>query len=98
MGTFAKCFTKLEQPHIDKRSPFSRCDRPTFSVEKVALICNPASGGTFSSTAIEIIKWDKKTALAQAKVSHILSLGIPYSKNSFSLLMVSKDSIEAYIR
>jgi hypothetical protein len=29
--------------------------RPTFSVEKVALFCNPASGGTFSSTAIEII-------------------------------------------
>jgi hypothetical protein len=34
--------------------------RPTFSVEKVALFCNPASGGTFSSTAIEIIKWAKK--------------------------------------
>jgi hypothetical protein len=29
--------------------------RPTFSVEKVALFCNPASGGTFSSTAIEIM-------------------------------------------
>jgi hypothetical protein len=29
---------------------------PTFRVEKVALFCNPASGGTFSSTAIEIIK------------------------------------------
>jgi hypothetical protein len=24
---------------------------------KVALFCNPASAGTFSSTAIEIIKW-----------------------------------------
>jgi hypothetical protein len=23
----------------------------------VSLLCNPASGGTFSSTAIEIIKW-----------------------------------------
>jgi hypothetical protein len=34
--------------------------RPTFTVEKVALFCNPASGGTFSSTAIEIIKWVKK--------------------------------------
>jgi hypothetical protein len=29
--------------------------RPTFRMEKVALFCNPASGGTFSSTAIEII-------------------------------------------
>jgi hypothetical protein len=29
--------------------------RPTLRVEKVAL-CNPASGGTFLSTAIEIIK------------------------------------------
>jgi hypothetical protein len=31
--------------------------RPTFRVEKVAFLCNPASGGTFSSTPIEIIKW-----------------------------------------
>jgi hypothetical protein len=48
-----------------------------FRVEKVALFCNPAVGGTFSSTAIEIIKWIikwvRKFALAQAKVSHILS-------------------------
>jgi hypothetical protein len=29
--------------------------RLTFRVEKVALFCNPATGGTFSSTAIEII-------------------------------------------
>jgi hypothetical protein len=51
--------------------------RPTFRVEKVALFCNcnPASGGTFSSTAIEIIKWVKKIAVAQAKVSHILRPG-----------------------
>jgi hypothetical protein len=46
--------------------------RPTFRVEKVALFCNPALGGTFSSTAIEIIKWDEFFAVAQAKVSHIL--------------------------
>jgi hypothetical protein len=32
---------------------------------KVALFCNPASGGTFSSTAIEIIKWVKKIAVAK---------------------------------
>jgi hypothetical protein len=43
--------------------------RPTFRVEKVALFCNPASGGTYLSTAIEIIKWVKKIAVAQAKVS-----------------------------
>jgi hypothetical protein len=41
---------------------------PTFRVEKVALFCNPASGGTFSSTAIEIIKWVKEIAVPQAKV------------------------------
>jgi hypothetical protein len=29
--------------------------RPTISVEKLALFCNPASGSTFSSTAIAII-------------------------------------------
>jgi hypothetical protein len=46
-----------------------------FSVEKVALFCNSASGGTFSSTAIEIIKWVKKFAVAQAKVTHILGPG-----------------------
>jgi hypothetical protein len=45
--------------------------RSTFRVEKVALFCNPASGGTFASTAIEIMKWVKKFAVAQAKVSHI---------------------------
>jgi hypothetical protein len=32
-------------------------------------------GGTFSSTAIEIIKWVKKIAVAQAKVTHILRPG-----------------------
>jgi hypothetical protein len=30
--------------------------RPMFRVEKLALFCIPASGGTFSSTAIKIIK------------------------------------------
>jgi hypothetical protein len=42
--------------------------KPTISVEKLALFCNPAKGGMFSSTAIEIIKWVKKMAVAQAKV------------------------------
>jgi hypothetical protein len=41
----------------------------------VALFSNPASGGTFSSTAIEIIKWVYRFAVAQAKVSHILRPG-----------------------
>jgi hypothetical protein len=41
----------------------------------VAFFCNPASGGTFSSTAIEIITWVKKIAVAQAKVTHILRPG-----------------------
>jgi hypothetical protein len=41
----------------------------------VALFCNPVSGGTFSSTAIEIIKWVKFFGVAQAKVSHILRPG-----------------------
>jgi hypothetical protein len=44
--------------------------KPTFRVEKVALFCNPVSGGMFSSTAIEIIKWVKRIAVAQAKVSY----------------------------
>jgi hypothetical protein len=48
---------------------------PTFRVENVALFCNPASGGTFLSTAIEIIKWVNFFAIAQAKVSHILRPG-----------------------
>jgi hypothetical protein len=41
----------------------------------MALFCNPASGGTFSSTAIKIMKWVKKFAVAQAKVTHILGFG-----------------------
>jgi hypothetical protein len=41
----------------------------------VAIFCNPASGDTFSSTAIEIIKWVQKLAVAQAKVTHILRPG-----------------------
>jgi hypothetical protein len=41
--------------------------RPTISVEKVALLCNSASKGTFSITAIEIIN-RFKFAVAKAKV------------------------------
>jgi hypothetical protein len=33
----------------------------------VALFCNPVSGGTFSSTAIEIIKWVKKNCTSASK-------------------------------
>jgi hypothetical protein len=49
--------------------------RPTFRVEKMSLFCNPASGGTFSSTAIEIIKWVTFFAVVQAKVSCIFRPG-----------------------
>jgi hypothetical protein len=42
---------------------------------KVALFCNPASGGTFSNTAIEIIKWVEKLVIGQAKVTRILRPG-----------------------
>jgi hypothetical protein len=41
----------------------------------VSLFSNPASGGTFSSTAIENIKYVKKNSVAQAKVTHILRPG-----------------------
>jgi hypothetical protein len=41
---------------------------PTISVKKLALFCNPAPGGTFSSTAIEIINW-LKFSVAKANVS-----------------------------
>jgi hypothetical protein len=57
------------------RDRFPVLARNTFRVEKVALFCNPASEDTFSSTAIEIIKWVKKIAVAQAKVSRILRPG-----------------------
>jgi hypothetical protein len=60
--------------------------RPTFRVEKLALFYNPASGSTFSSTAIEIIKWVKKIAVAQAKVSHILRPGNTAFKEQLKLV------------
>jgi hypothetical protein len=44
-------------------------------VEKVSLFYNPASGGRFSGTAIDIIKCVKFFAVAQAMVSHILRPG-----------------------
>jgi hypothetical protein len=72
--------------------------KPTFSGEKVALFCDPALGGTFTSTTIEITKWVKKIAAALAKVSHILRPSNTAFKNRLSLLMVSKDSIQGYMR
>jgi hypothetical protein len=48
--------------------------RPTFRVEKL-LFSVTLLRGTFSSTAIEIIKWVEKIAVAQAKVTHILRPG-----------------------
>jgi hypothetical protein len=50
-----------------------------------ALFCNPASGGTFSSTAIEIIKWEKKIAIAQGNESHILRPGNTAFKEQLKL-------------
>jgi hypothetical protein len=55
-------------------------------VEKVALFCNTASGGMFSSTAVEIIKWVKKIAVAKAKVSHILRPGNTAFKEQLKLV------------
>jgi hypothetical protein len=63
-------------------------------VEKVALFCNPASGGTFSSTAIEIIKWVRIFAVAQAKVSHILRPGNTAFKEQLKLV----NGFERYIK
>jgi hypothetical protein len=51
------------------RSIPSPAARPTFSVEKWLFSVTPASGGKLLSTAIEIIKWVKKFAFAQAKVT-----------------------------
>jgi hypothetical protein len=55
-------------------------------MEKVALFCNPAAGGTFSSTAIEIIKWVKFFAVEQAKVSYILRPGNTAFKEQLKLV------------
>jgi hypothetical protein len=45
--------------------------------------------GTFSSTAIEIIKWVKKIALAQAKVTHILRPGKASEKTQKGVIQPS---------
>jgi hypothetical protein len=70
--------------------------RLTFRVKKVALFYNPVSGGTFSSTAIEIIKcvWVKQIAVAQAKVSHILRPGNTAFKEHLKLV----NGFERYYR
>jgi hypothetical protein len=66
--------------------------RPTFRVEKVTLFCNPASGGTFSSTAVAITKWVTKIAEAQATVDPHLEAwvrvgrGMPHVKGHNSEL------------
>jgi hypothetical protein len=68
--------------------------RPTFRVDKVALFCNPASGGTFSSTAIEIIKWAKICSSASEGVPHLeawvrVGRGTPHVKGHKSVLRLS---------
>jgi hypothetical protein len=55
-------------------------------VENVALLCNPASGGTLSSTAIEVIKWVKNFEVTQAKVSHIVRPGNTAFKEQLKLV------------
>jgi hypothetical protein len=52
----------------------------------MAIFCDFASGGTFSSTAIEIIKWVIKFAVAQAKSSHILRPGNTAFKENLKLV------------
>jgi hypothetical protein len=55
-------------------------------VEKWLFSKNPASGGTFSSTAIEIIKWVDIFAVAQATVSHNLRPGNTAFKEQLKLV------------
>jgi hypothetical protein len=59
----------------------------------VALFCNPASGGTFSSTAIEILKWANFFVVAQGKVSHILRPGKASEKTPKELIPPSLSEI-----
>jgi hypothetical protein len=66
-------------------------------VEKVALFCNSASEGTFSSTAIEIIKWVKKFAVVQAKVFYILRPGNTAFKGQLKLVNGFERSIDQSI-
>jgi hypothetical protein len=60
--------------------------RPTFRVEKVALYCNPASGGTFASTAIEIIKMGLKKSSSTSKGVHIWRPGNTAFKEQLKLV------------
>jgi hypothetical protein len=65
-----------------------------FRVENVSLFCNPASGGIFLSTAVEVIKWVKFFTVAQAKVSHILKPGNTAFKEQLQLV----NGFEGYVR
>jgi hypothetical protein len=51
----AERFVPLLATQVD-RVQFPVPARPTFRLLKVALFCNPVSGGAFSSTAMEIYK------------------------------------------
>jgi hypothetical protein len=63
--------------------------RPTFSVEKWLFSVTLMPEGTFSSTAIEIVKWVKQFAVAQAKVSHILRPGKASEKTPKGVILPS---------
>jgi hypothetical protein len=51
------------------------------------------SGGTFSSTLIEIIKWVKKFAVAQEEVTHILRTGKALEKTPKGVIPPSQCEI-----
>jgi hypothetical protein len=62
----------------------------------VAFFCNPASGGTFSSTAIEIIKWVKKIAVAVSlcEISQNASRKKPVVQNNNVSIQVEKFTVQ----
>jgi hypothetical protein len=57
--------------------------------------CNPELGGTFSSTAIEIIKWVKKIAVPHLEAWVRVGRGVPHGKghNSVQRLSYSKEKM-----
>jgi hypothetical protein len=69
--------------------------RPIFRVEKVALLCNPTSGDTFSSTVIEIYNIGFQICSSASEgVPHLEALvrvgcGIPHVKGHNSVLRLS---------
>jgi hypothetical protein len=69
--------------------------RPTISAKKK--LCNPASGGTLPSTAIEII-YSLKFAVAKAKVFAQLKAWVQRTKGGFHLLRSRYSSENNFVR